>query len=182
MTTRDTAGTASEDTTECVFVLPDLGEGLVSAEIIEWLVAAGDVVEIDQPVVVVETVKSTVELPSPYKGRITALHADVTRMVPVGAPLVSLTGPRGQQPPGGGTTHLVGQIPAQAAGAADPPVRRLPAKGQQRGRVTAPPVVRRLARELGVELREVTGTGDGGVITKDDVRAAAAITGQEEPS
>ncbi|MFF4569302.1 biotin/lipoyl-containing protein [Streptomyces sp. NPDC001410] len=182
MTTRKTAETGTQDTAECVFVLPDLGEGLVSAEIIEWLVEAGDVVEIDQPVVVVETVKSTVELPSPYQGRITELHADVTRMVPVGAALVTLIGPRGQQPPAGGTTHLVGQIPAPAAGAVEPPVRRLPAKGQQRGRVTAAPVVRRLARELGVELRDVTGTGDGGVITKDDVRAAAAAPVQEEPS
>ncbi|MDX2591367.1 E3 binding domain-containing protein [Streptomyces sp. WI03-4A] len=182
MTTPDTAGTASEDTTECVFVLPDLGEGLVSAEIMEWLVAVGDVVEIDQPVVVVETVKSTVELPSPYRGRITVLHADVTRTVPVGAPLVSVIGPRGQQPPAGGTTHLVGQTPPPAAGAAEHPARRLPAKGQQRGRVTAAPVVRRLARELGVELRDLTGTGDGGAITKDDVRAAAATAGQEDAS
>lgn len=163
------------DAVDYVFALPDLGEGLLSAEIIEWLVAVGDVVEIDQPVVVVETVKSTVELPTPYRGRITELHAEITRMVPVGAPLVSLSGPPGQETRPAGTTHLVGQV---LAGAAAPP-RRLPAKQDERRRVVAPPVVRRLARELGVDLRAVTGTGEGGVVTKEDVHAAVNRTGQD---
>ncbi len=171
MTTREPTGTA-----EYVFLLPDLGEGLVSAEIIEWLAGAGDTVELDQPVVVVETAKSTVELPSPYRGRITELHAEVTETIAVGAPLVSLSGPDGQAA-AGGTTHLVGQVTAAAAGPAAAPARRLPAKRPDRGQVVASPVVRRLARELGVDLRGITGTGEGGVVTKDDVRAAAGVTG-----
>jgi pyruvate dehydrogenase E2 component (dihydrolipoamide acetyltransferase) len=170
---------AAGDPAEYVFVLPDLGEGLVSAEIIEWLVQVGDVVEIDQPVVVVETVKSTVELPTPYRGTVTELHVDVTEMIPVGAPLLSLSGPTGQEKTASGTTHLVGQISAPAAGSGEPPTRRLPTKQAERGRIVASPVVRRLARELGVDLRDVVGTGEGGVITKDDVHAAATGTGRK---
>jgi pyruvate dehydrogenase E2 component (dihydrolipoamide acetyltransferase) len=167
------------DAVDYVFALPDLGEGLVSAEIIEWLVAVGDVVELDQPVVVVETVKSTVELPTPYRGRITELHAEITRMVPVGAPLVSLIGPPGLHRRPAGTTHLVGQVPAAAQAGAAAPARRLPAKQDERRRVVASPVVRRLARELGVDLRAVTGTGEDGVVTKEDVQAAVNRTGQD---
>lgn len=162
-----------QDTTEYVFGLPDLGEGLVWGEIIEWLVAVGDVVELDQPVVVVETVKSTVELPSPYRGRITGLHAELSARVPVGGPLVSVSGPEGQEVAAGGTTHLVGQTTAAEEAGELPAGFRLPAKPQAGGRVVASPVVRRLARELGVDLREVTGTGEGGAITKDDIRSAA---------
>ncbi|MDT7729669.1 MAG: hypothetical protein QOI21_6245 [Actinomycetota bacterium] len=178
MTTHETTDPAAQGPVEYVFVLPDLGEGLVSAELIEWLIETGDVVEIDQPVAVVETAKSTVELPTPYSGRVTTLHAEATGMVLVGAPLVSLSGRQGQET-AGGTAHLVGQLTGPAAGEGEPLASRLPAKRQERGLVVASPVVRRLARELGVELREVTGTGDGGAITKDDVRVAATKHGQE---
>ena len=77
-------------TTERTFLLPDLGEGLTEAEVVHWLVAAGDVVTTDQPVVEVETAKSVVEVPSPYAGRVAALHAVEGELVEVGRPLISI--------------------------------------------------------------------------------------------
>jgi 2-oxoisovalerate dehydrogenase E2 component (dihydrolipoyl transacylase) len=73
-----------------VFVLPDLGEGLTEAEIVTWLVAPGDVVAVDQPVVEVESAKSTVELPSPYGGRVETLHGAVGDVIQKGAPLITI--------------------------------------------------------------------------------------------
>ena len=72
------------------FVLPDLGEGLTEAEIVSWLVRPGDLVEIDQPVVEVESAKSTVELPSPYAGRVEALHAAEGDTVVKGGVLITV--------------------------------------------------------------------------------------------
>ena len=74
---------------ERVFALPDPGEGLGEAEVVAWLVAEGEVVELNQPFVEVETAKAAVEIPSPYAGRIMKLHAAAGDMVKVGAPLVS---------------------------------------------------------------------------------------------
>jgi 2-oxoisovalerate dehydrogenase E2 component (dihydrolipoyl transacylase) len=74
-----------------VFQLPDLGEGLTEAQIVTWLVASGDIVAIDQPVVEVESAKSTVELPSPYSGRVEALHGAVGDVIQKGAPLITIT-------------------------------------------------------------------------------------------
>jgi 2-oxoisovalerate dehydrogenase E2 component (dihydrolipoyl transacylase) len=73
-----------------VFVLPDLGEGLTEAEIVTWLVAPGDIVAVDQPVVEVESAKSTVELPSPYGGRVEKLHGAVGDVIQKGAPLITV--------------------------------------------------------------------------------------------
>jgi 2-oxoisovalerate dehydrogenase E2 component (dihydrolipoyl transacylase) len=73
-----------------VFVLPDLGEGLNEAEIVTWLVAPGDVVAVDQPVVEVESAKSTVELPSPYAGRVETLHGAVSDVIQKGSPLITI--------------------------------------------------------------------------------------------
>jgi 2-oxoisovalerate dehydrogenase E2 component (dihydrolipoyl transacylase) len=164
-------------TAQYVFALPDLGEGLVSGEIIEWLIAAGDQVEVDQPVVVVETTKTTMELPAPYAGRVTQLHGAVADIVDVGAPLVTIEVAGGAVPggPDRPVAHLVGHLPAADAGAgasALDSARRLPPKPAQE-RVAASPAIRRLARELNVDLRAVTGTGKGGAITREDVTAAS---------
>ncbi|TDB93234.1 biotin/lipoyl-containing protein, partial [Actinomadura sp. 7K534] len=75
-----------------VFRLPDLGEGLTEAEIIEWKVAVGDVVAVDQAVVEVETAKAAVEVPSPVAGTVTKLYAEAGVVVDVGAPLLALNG------------------------------------------------------------------------------------------
>jgi 2-oxoisovalerate dehydrogenase E2 component (dihydrolipoyl transacylase) len=166
-------------TADYVFRLPDIGEGLVSGEIVEWLVQVGDRVDVDQPVVVIETTKTTTELPSPYGGRVARLHGAVADMVEVGAPLVTIQAPGRPDRPGSPMAHLVGHLLA-----ADPGIgpgalggaRRMPPKmkpEQEQERVAASPAVRRLARELSVELRGVAGTGKGGAITRDDVHAAS---------
>src|SRR5438067_10225423 len=72
------------------FRLPDLGEGLTEGEIVTWLVAPGDTVTLNQPIVEVETAKAVVEVPSPYAGVVVALHADAGRTVDVGAPLLTV--------------------------------------------------------------------------------------------
>jgi len=75
-----------------VFVLPDLGEGLTEAEIVSWLVAPGDIIAVDQPVVEVESAKSTVELPSPHGGRVETLHGAPGDVIQKGAPLITIAG------------------------------------------------------------------------------------------
>src|SRR6185369_10055263 len=75
---------------ERTFLLPDLGEGLTEAEVVRWLVAAGDVVAVDQGIVEVETAKSVVELPSPYAGRVEVLHAAEGETLAVGQPLFTV--------------------------------------------------------------------------------------------
>ena len=129
---------------ERVFAMPDLGEGLEDGEIVDWLVAEGDDVELDQPLVEVETAKATVEIPSPMKGRIATLHGTAGETIAVGAPLV--------------TFSVIGDEGATAAPATTAPVG-------------ATPVVRKLAKELNVDLRTVSGSGPGGRITAEDVRA-----------
>lgn len=154
-----------------VFLLPDLGEGLVSAQIVEWLVAVGSEIAVDDPVATVETEKTAVELPSPFAGRVLRRHGEAKDRIAVGSPLITIRGrPTAATP----TMHLVGQHRDPVP----PAVRRellasirLPEK-PERDRVVAAPAVRRLARELGVDLHAVAGTGRGGAISRDDVLAA----------
>lgn len=87
---------------ERVFMLPDLGEGLTEAEVVEWLVAVGDEVTIDQNVVTVETAKATVEVPIPFAGTVSALHGEVGQVMEVGRPLISVGGATGAS--GGAST------------------------------------------------------------------------------
>ena len=83
---------------ERVFAMPDLGEGLEEGEIVAWLVAANDDVTLNQPLVEVETAKATVEIPSPFAGRIATLHGAIGEAVPVGSPLVTFALPDGTRP------------------------------------------------------------------------------------
>ncbi len=128
---------------ERVFTMPDLGEGLEEGRIVEWLVREGDVVALNQPLVEVETAKAAVEIPSPFAGVVLTLHGAEGEDVPVGAALV--------------TFDVKGE-PGTAGDAA-------PAR--------ATPPVRKLAKELGVDLSAVSGSGPGGRVTEDDVRALA---------
>src|SRR5579883_522565 len=99
-----------------VFVLPDLGEGLQEAELVQWHVSEGDNVVADQPLVSVETEKAVVEVPSPYSGRIARLYAKPGERIRVGAPLVEFDeGPRAD------TGTVVGELAAAAPPAAAPP-------------------------------------------------------------
>ncbi len=154
---------------ERVFVLPDLGEGLEEGKIVEWLVAEGDEVTLNQPLVEVETAKAVVEIPSPYAGRVISLHGEAGVEVPVGAALVTFeVSGRAPEPGGaGGATDRGLTPPSPTAGDA-----AAPTVGS--GTVAATPPVRRLAKELGVDIETVTGTGPGGRVTERDVRLANA--------
>ncbi|SBT42308.1 dihydrolipoamide acetyltransferase family protein [Micromonospora narathiwatensis] len=217
------------------FLLPDLGEGLSEAEIVEWRVAVGDVVTVDQTVVEVETAKAVVDVPCPYAGRVVALHGAAGEVRPVGQPLITiapLDGADGDDPHatyreeeragsgnvliGYGTGHggsgrrrrrprlalapepttaapaAAGPAPAGVPGPAAGPALNVgapaaggtPAAGgpaDTDGRAGAAgavlvisPIVRRLARERGVDLASLRGTGPGGVIRRADVEAASA--------
>ncbi|MEO3748562.1 dihydrolipoamide acetyltransferase family protein [Plantactinospora sp. B5E13] len=227
------------------FPLPDLAEGLTEGEIIKWLVQVGDIVELNQPVVEVETAKAAVEIPAKWAGRITALFHEEGTVVDVGTPIFAVDtepdagdlpvpsaaslaaveiapeegavepGLIGGPAPGGRTAVLVGYgpktgaakrrprkgapvtngtpvvsrpaatpapapvptqpvppvVPAQPAAAVAP----APRQGAD-ALVLAKPPVRKLAKDLGVDLRTVTGTGPLGSITRDDVHQAVAGT------
>ncbi|MGH2724278.1 MAG: dihydrolipoamide acetyltransferase family protein [Actinomycetota bacterium] len=180
---------------ERVFDLPDLGEGLEDAELVEWKVAEGDAVELNQPLADVNTAKALVELPSPFEGKIVKLHAAAGDVVKVGEPLVTFDVEAGAEEPAEAPKReavLVGYgvdqeaaskrrrrlrppgertAPAARAGAEPEPARK--------GKVQATPPVRRLARERGVDLTTVRGTGRGGRVTREDVLQASE--GRAEP-
>jgi len=159
------------------FVLPDLGEGLTEAEIVKVLVQEGDRVQEDAPLLEVETDKATVEIPSPVTGRVAKIHVQPGQTVKVGAVLVTFddvaaTGAGGGEgAPPLGTTLARSPLPAPAPTRA-PTSPTLPTPSHS-GPVAATPATRRLARELGVDIHTVRGTGHGGRVSDDDVRAAA---------
>ena len=148
------------------FKLPDLGEGLTEGEVARWLVAVGQYVREDDPLVEIQTDKATVEIPSPYEGVVLRLLVAEGERAPVGAELV-LIGEPGEAITAATEGAASGSEP-QADGGVSGTLRVTP-----RGRVQATPVVRKIAAELGVELSVVTGTGPSGRITEEDVRAAA---------
>jgi pyruvate dehydrogenase E2 component (dihydrolipoamide acetyltransferase) len=185
-----------------VFVLPDLGEGLTEAEIVRVLVREGEVIGEDAPLVEVETDKAQVEIPSPMAGRVEAVHVRPGQTVKVGAPLVSFaaagsgearpvasagpaaagpaTGERSATTAGGAAAKRApdtggARDRAASDGVSDVTARDgAPSREMAEGPVPATPATRRLARELGVDLRAVRATGPGGRVSPEDVRAAAA--------
>ncbi len=146
-----------------VLTLPDLGEGLQRAEIVSWHVNVGDHVVTSQPLVAVETDKAVVDVPAPHAGTIKTLCAEVGEAVEVGAPLVEF-----EEGASVDTGTVVGNL--QQAPTETRTERREPVSMAG----TATPRVRALARELGVELATITGSGPDGVILSKDVEAAAA--------
>ncbi|MDZ8276114.1 dihydrolipoamide acetyltransferase family protein [Microbacterium aquimaris] len=204
------------------FLLPDLGEGLPEAEIVQWHVAEGDTVTLNQTLAEVETAKAVVEIPSPFAGVVRTLHAREGELVEVGAPLVSVDPQTGSETPSGDDTsphasagpersrdtgrtedpvpaNLVGygaaadggtrprrrrrSLPAVRPAVADTAVleaaphdairyRTDPDALAERPRSTPP--VRRLAKELGVDIALVAPSGPAGAVTREDVEAAAA--------
>ncbi|GAA2095579.1 MULTISPECIES: dihydrolipoamide acetyltransferase family protein [Brevibacterium] len=174
--------------------LPDVGEGLDEAEIISWKVSVGTKVVPDQVLAEVETDKSVVEVPSPVAGTVTALAGEPGDMVEVGAVFVEIAlaeAGDGDSPAAGAPLapaadgHLAGQEapPSQKApaatstgvSAASDPAAASAESAAGRRRVLASPATRRAALDLGVDLREVPGSGPGGRVTKDDVLAAAQV-------
>jgi pyruvate/2-oxoglutarate dehydrogenase complex dihydrolipoamide acyltransferase (E2) component len=139
------------------FKLPDLGEGLTEGEIARWLVAEGQEIAEDDPLVEIATDKTTVEIPSPAAGTVSKILVREGEVVPVGTVLVVI---------GNGAAPRHEQAPSN--------------KLLQGGKARATPLVRRLAQELGVDLDAVTGTGPQGRITEQDVRAAAGEVSDTE--
>lgn len=190
------------------FRLPDLGEGLTGALIVRWLVEVGDVVAVDQPVVEVETAKAMVDVPCPYGGVVTARFGEEGTELPVGSPLVTVAvGTPAHPDPAGDAAQGSGNV-LVGYGTSEAPARRRRVRREQTApaaavalkttdvRAPAPargdgpvavisPLVRRLARENGLDLRELAGSGPDGLILRADVeralRADATRTGPSAP-
>ena len=165
-----------------VFHLPDLGEGLAEAEILEWRVAVGDVVGVDQIVVEVETAKAAVEVPIPVAGTVAKLHGAPRSVVAVGQPLISVTVPGEPHPEqeraGSGNVLIgygTGATPRRRRRAARATHEASPVEATGVPRVLSP-LVRRLAATHAIDLRSLTPTGPGEVILRRDVEAAIAAT------
>lgn len=218
-----------------VFLLPDLGEGLTEAELVNWLVAEGDTVTVDQPVAEVETAKSMVEVPSPFAGVVTQLHGEAGTTINVGAPLISVTPPGaaavepsspdaaadpdaeayrdeeragvtvptdeqvaaapaagepeaesdagsgnvliGYGTPGAGTGGRTRRRRGGAATAAGKPDQPEPDAGR-RAVLCISPLVRKLARDAGLDLHSLEGTGADGMILRRDVERALGTSAE----
>jgi pyruvate/2-oxoglutarate dehydrogenase complex dihydrolipoamide acyltransferase (E2) component len=143
------------------FKLPDLGEGLTEGEVARWLVQEGQEIAEDDPLVEIQTDKTTVEIPSPAAGKVARILVQEGEVVPVGTVLVVIGEDAGTPPEAPQATPQ----PAVTQGQSPEPGR----EGQQR-RVRATPLVRKIAQELGVALETVAGTGPGGQVTEQDVR------------
>jgi 2-oxoisovalerate dehydrogenase E2 component (dihydrolipoyl transacylase) len=175
------------------FVLPDLGEGLTEAEIVAWHVRVGDVVAVDQEVVEVETAKAVVEIPVPFAGRVAELHAGPGDLLAVGDPLITVSDDQA----GSGLDGESGNVLIGYGTTAPRPRRRRPARHEPtpatestapftespansdgahpNGRVpVVSPIVRRLARNAGIDLASIRGSGRDGLVTRRDVEEAAA--------
>ena len=173
------------------FTLPDLGEGLTESELVSWHVAVGDRVDLNQVVAEVETAKAIVQLPSPFAGVVAKLYEEAGATVLVGAPIMAF-----EVEDGAGSVErnpvLVGYgAPVESDGR---PARRargghgavettapqtseaVPVAAAQtvRERPRSTPPVRKMARDLGVDLTELTGTGEDGLITRQDVQNYAS--------
>lgn len=155
------------------FRLPDLGEGLQEAELVEWRVRPGDQVAVDQPLLAVETAKAVVEIPSPQAGRIERLFGNTGDIIRVGAPLIAFEGEREDD---AGT--VVGAVETGAAVMSDAPVTT----GRVGAAIRAVPAVRALARKLNVDLSMVTPSGVDGLITAEDVQRVARVLSEAEPA
>ncbi len=180
------------------FLLPDLGEGLPDAEIVEWFVKEGAVIRLDEPLVSMETAKAVVEVPSPFSGKVVKLHGGPGDVIITGSPLAEFeiddTLPQRAEAEETGHHHAppkkpVGGASAPTADTSEAATERadsgtvvgaMQSSDEVRqagmvssGGVKAMPAVRALARKLGVDLAQVPPSGEGGVITLKDVKAFA---------
>lgn len=184
------------------FNLPDLGEGLQEAEIVNWHVKEGDVVKVDQPLISVETAKAVVEVPSPWAGKILKLHGKAGDIIPTHAPLVEFDidgGASGapaakpaaaakpaetrREPIAEDSGTVVGNMPTGNEVVSETAIIR---KKHNKGpvHIKALPSVRVLAKQLGVELADCEATGKNATVTADDVRTAqgrASAAGDRMP-
>ncbi len=177
------------------FKLPDVGEGLTEAEIVSWKVKVGDTIRVNDVIVEIETAKSLVELPSPYAGVVDGLLVDEGTTVPVGTPIIAVrtreiarTGEDLVPPPvepeeeerqavlvGYGPRTTTAKRRPRKTSATETPNQH---EGGGAG-VLAKPPVRKLAKDLGVDLTVVTPSGAGGTITREDVQSAATPSAED---
>jgi 2-oxoisovalerate dehydrogenase E2 component (dihydrolipoyl transacylase) len=159
------------------FRLPDLGEGLTEAQLVAWRVEEGAHVEVNAPLCDVETAKAVVVIPSPFAGTVKTLHARPGESVAVGAPLVTVSGQSAAaaaEPDTDAPRTLVGYGPGAPEAGIRRRARVAPSPAAEPSAdVRAAPFVRQLAKEKGVDLATVSGTGPGGRVTRADVEAAA---------
>ncbi|MEY9214137.1 2-oxo acid dehydrogenase subunit E2 [Thermobifida halotolerans] len=183
------------------FALPDVGEGLTEAEILSWNVQPGDEIRVNQIICEIETAKAAVELPSPFTGRVVELLAEVGTTVEVGSPIIAVdTGGADGTPQPPAEEPREARVPARSeedrrepvlvgygvkggatrrrarrrTGPAAPPRPASPGRGTgTRTVVLAKPPVRKLAKDLGVDLRAVAPSGPDGIVTREDVRRHA---------
>ena len=158
-----------------IFKLPDLGEGLQEAEIVQWHVKTGDSVKVDQPMVSVETAKAIVDIPAPYEGIVARLYGNPGDIAHIGAPLVAFEG-EGEVADSGA---LVGHVEVGQKALREAPLGAAPAPTA--AGIKATPAVRALGRKLNVDLAMVTPTGSDGMITAGDVQRAARILSETGP-
>jgi pyruvate dehydrogenase E2 component (dihydrolipoamide acetyltransferase) len=178
------------------FRLPDLGEGLTEAEIISWLVTVGDTVRVDQPVVEVETAKASVEVPIPFAGTVTEVFGEPGERVPVGSPLIRVstgdTAAAEAESSEYSGAVLVGygtagsrprqrRLRSHASPASSHPAREAGLRpnevnghSEQLAPAVISPVVRKLARDRGIDLNQVTASDPSGVIRRSDIEAFSA--------
>jgi pyruvate dehydrogenase E2 component (dihydrolipoamide acetyltransferase) len=169
------------------FLLPDLGEGLTEAEIITWLVSVGDEVHIDQPVVEVETAKAAVEVPIPFAGRVSAVFGAPGERIAVGSPLISVETAAVPAAAHAVSSEYSGNVLIGYGTSAAP--RRRRSRASKNGALATPtvanppvteapsvisPVVRKLARDRGIDLSAVKASDPSGVIRRADVDAVPA--------
>jgi len=166
------------------FCLPDLGEGIAEAQIVRVLIKPGDHIELDQYLMEVETDKAAVEIPSPYSGVATAVHVAEGDVVGVGTVVVTFDdngSVAGASKSGGEAVSA--DAPTARPGFRQPGEQKAETRGmapeapepnRRRTTVPAAPAVRKVAREMGIDLETVTGTGPGGRITREDLKGHAA--------
>ena len=150
-----------------VFKMPDLGEGTVAAEIVDWKVKVGDQVKEDQILAEVMTDKAAVEIPAPVSGRVVAITGQPGDMVAVGSELIAFD-------TSGAPPAVAPAAPAQLSAPAEPEPKAPPVSGAARSRVMASPATRRKAHVAGVDLATVNGTGPGGRISAQDIESIIA--------
>ncbi|WP_215397569.1 dihydrolipoyllysine-residue acetyltransferase [Rheinheimera oceanensis] len=162
--TAPVASAGSED-----FILPDIGEGIVECEIVDWLVSEGDDIVEDQPVCDVMTDKALVQIPAKYSGKVTKLYYAKGEIAKVHAPLFAMQhAGMASEPQAAAVSATAMVTPAKTSC-----VIQQKTDSAGNGKVLASPAVRRLARELSIDISKVPGSGDKGRVYKDDVRAFA---------
>ncbi len=147
------------------FKFPDVGEGITEGEVVKWLVKEGDVVNLDQTLAKIETDKAIVEIPSPKQGRILKLLVKEGDIIKVGSVLVTFEGEGPEPRKSFGVVGELEEAPEEEANIITARVSTAPTE-----EILAAPIVRRLAKEIGVDISQVKGSGPGGRVIEEDVR------------